>query len=120
MQKMRRREVLRAGVSTAVALQRPWVFASSSKPPVQQLAPKITARVAAIRGDNLDSMTRDAIDALRGMQAVVNPGETVFIKPNFVTFPWAQHNNCFHIGECTKPDIIIAATEECLKADYGE
>jgi uncharacterized protein (DUF362 family) len=53
------------------------------------------------------------------MQAVVNTGETVFIKPNFVTFPWAQHNNCFHIGECTKPDII-AATEECLKADYGE
>jgi len=120
MQKMRRREVLRAGVSTAVALQTPGVFASSSKPPVQQLAPKITARMAAIRGDNLDSMTRDAIDALRGMQAVVNPGETVFIKPNFVTFPWAQHNNCFHIGECTKPDIIIAATEECLKADYGE
>ena len=113
---MRRREVLRAGVSTAVALQRPWVFASSSKPPVQQLAPKITARMAAIRGDNLDSMTRDAIDALGGMQAVVNPGETVFIKPNFVTLPWAQYNNCFHIGECTKPEIVIAVTEECLKA----
>ena len=87
MQKMRRREVLRAGVSTALALQRPWIFASSSKPPVQQLAPKITARVTAIRGDNLDSMTHDAIDALGRMQAVVNPGETVFIKPNFVTFP---------------------------------
>ena len=43
--------------------------------------------MAAIRGDNLDSMTHDAIDALGRMQAVVNPGETVFIKPNFVTFP---------------------------------
>lgn len=67
MQEMRRREVLRAGVSTAVALQRPWVFASSSKPPVQQLAPKITVRMAAIRGDNIDSMTRDAIDALKSL-----------------------------------------------------
>jgi hypothetical protein len=66
MQKMRRPEVLRAGVNTAVALQRPWVFASSSKPPVQQLALKITAPVAAIRRDKLDSMTCDAIDALGG------------------------------------------------------
>ncbi len=65
MQEMRRREFLRAGVITAVALQRPWVFASSSKPPVQQLAPKTTARVAAIRRDNLDSMTRNAIDSLK-------------------------------------------------------
>jgi uncharacterized protein (DUF362 family) len=78
------------------------------------------AQVAAIRGDNLDSMTRDAIDALGGMQAIVNKGETVFIKPNFVSFPWAQYNNCFHTGECTKPEIIIAVTEECLKAGAAE
>jgi len=61
-------------------------------------------------------MTRDAIDALGGIRTVVDEGETVFIKPNFVTFPWAKHNRCFHVGECTKPEIIIAVTEECLKA----
>ena len=65
-------------------------------------------------------MTRDAIDAIGGMKTIVNEGETVFIKPNFVSFPWAQYNNCFHIGECTKPEIIIAAAEECLKAGASE
>jgi len=82
--------------------------------------PEINAKVAAIRGKNLDSMTRDAIDALGGIHTVVNKGETVFIKPNFATFPWAKHNRCFHVGECTKPEIIIAVTEECLKAGAAE
>ena len=65
-------------------------------------------------------MTRDAVDALGGMPAVVNKGETVFIKPNFVSIPWAQHNKCFHIGDCTKPEIIIAVADECLKAGAAE
>jgi uncharacterized protein (DUF362 family) len=54
------------------------------------------------------------------MGRVVNEGETVFIKPNFVTVPWAQHNRCFHAGECTKPEIIVAAAEACLQAGAAE
>jgi len=121
MQKIKRREFLKASVSTTVALGTPWLFTScKDKKSVQEPSQEINAQVAAIRGDNLDSITRDAIDALGGIQTVVNKGETVFIKPNFVSFPWAQYNNCFHIGECTKPEIIIAVTEECLKAGAGE
>ena len=117
MQKIKRREFLKASVSTAVALRTPWLFTScKDKKSVQEPSQEINAQVAAIRGDNLNSMTRDAIDALGGIQTVVSKGETVFIKPNFVSFPWAQYNNCFHKGECTKPEIIIAVTEECLKA----
>jgi uncharacterized protein (DUF362 family) len=80
----------------------------------------ITARAAAITGDNLYAITRDAIDAVGGMNTIVNKGDTVFIKPNFVTIPWADSNNCFHTGECTKPEIILAVAEECLKAGAGE
>jgi len=121
MQKIKRREFLKEGVSTAVALGTPWLFTSCrDKKPIQERSQEINAQVAAIRGDNLDSMTRDAIDALGGTKTVVNKGETVFIKPNFVSFPWAQYNNCFHIGECTKSEIIIAVTEECLKAGAEE
>lgn len=120
MQKIKRREFLKASVSTAVALGTPWLFTSCNKISAQDPSQEINAQVAAIRGDNLDSMTRDAIDALGGMQTVVNKGEIIFIKPNFVSFPWAQYNNCFHIGECTKPEIIIAVTEECLKAGAAE
>ena len=55
-----------------------------------------------------------------GMRTVVNKGETVFVKPNFMSFPWAKYNKCFHVGECTKPEIIIAVAEECLKAGAAE
>ncbi len=120
MQKINRREFLKASGSTAVALKTPWLFTSFKKESVKKPSKETNAQVAAIRGDNLDSMTRDAIDALGGIQTVVNKGETVFIKPNFVSFPWAQYSNCFRIGECTKPEIIIAVTEECLKAGAAE
>ncbi len=119
MHKTNRRNFLKASVSAAVAVASPWPLATcrGSAPESSQ---EINAKVAAIRGKNLDSMTRDAIDALGGIRTVVNKGETVFIKPNFVTFPWAKYNKCFHVGECTKPEIIIAVTEECLKAGAAE
>ena len=119
MQKTKRRDFLKAGIGAAVAMGSPWALTmcrGSTKEP----APEINAQVAAIRGDNLDSMTRDAIDALGGIQTVVNKGETVFIKPNFVSIPWAKDNKCFQAGECTKPEIIIAVMEECLKAGAAE
>jgi uncharacterized protein (DUF362 family) len=121
MHKIKRREFLKASVSTAVALGTTSLSTSckgneSSQEPSQ----KIKAKVAAVRGNNLDSMTRDVIDALGGIKTIVNEGETVFIKPNFVSFPWAQYNKCFQVGECTKPEIIIAVMEECLKAGAKE
>ncbi|MHC4401027.1 MAG: DUF362 domain-containing protein [Planctomycetota bacterium] len=119
MQNTKRRDFLKASVSTAVAMGSPWPLAAC-RGSAQEPSPEINAQVAAIRGDRLDSMTRDAIDALGGIHTVVNKGQTVFLKPNFVSFPWAKHNKCFHIGECTKPEIIIAVTEECLKAGAAE
>jgi uncharacterized protein (DUF362 family) len=75
-----------------------------------------TARVAAIRGSDLYAMTRDALDAVGGIQSVVHEGETVFIKPNMVTLPWSGQRNRFVIGECTKAEIITTVAEECLRA----
>jgi uncharacterized protein (DUF362 family) len=51
---------------------------------------------------------------------VVNPGESVFIKPNMVSLPWAAHGNSFTGGECTKPEIVAGVTEECLLAGAAE
>ncbi|MBN2595057.1 MAG: DUF362 domain-containing protein, partial [Sedimentisphaerales bacterium] len=117
MQKIKRREFLQASISTTVALGTSYLSTScKGNESSQETLQKKTSKVAAICGANLDSMTRDAIDALGGIKTFVNKGERVFIKPNFVTFPWAQYNNCFHKGECTKPEIVIAVTEECLKA----
>jgi uncharacterized protein (DUF362 family) len=121
MQKIKRREFLKTGVGATLALGTPWTFVQcQDKKSVPETPIRINAQVAAIRGDNLDVMTRDALDALGGIKSVVNQGETVFIKPNFVSFPWAQSNNCFHTGECTKTEILIAVTDECLKAGAAE
>jgi uncharacterized protein (DUF362 family) len=121
MQKIKRREFLKTGVCATLALGNTWSLAScQEKKSIPETPLKINAQVAAIRGNNLDAITRDALAALGGIKTVVNKGETVFIKPNFVSFPWAQSNNCFHTGECTKPEILIAVTEECLKAGAAE
>ncbi len=78
------------------------------------------AQVAAVRGQDLGAMTRDALDGLGGIGRVVHEGESVFIKPNMVTLPWAQYGNVFARGECTKPEIVIAVAEECLRAGASE
>ncbi len=78
------------------------------------------ASVSAVRGSDLYSMTRDALDAIGGIETVVNEGESVFIKPNMVTLPWGEHGNRFTIGECTKPEIVITVAEECLRVGASE
>lgn len=75
-----------------------------------------TAQVAAVRGTDLRDMTRDVLDAIGGIDTVVHPGETVFIKPNMVTLPVAGHSDVFAAGECTKPEVLIAVAEACMEA----
>jgi uncharacterized protein (DUF362 family) len=79
-----------------------------------------TARVSAVTGTDLASMAREVLDPLGGIGVVVHPGETVFIKPNMVTLPWAPQSNVFTGGECTKPEIVVAVAEECLRAGAAE
>ncbi|UCC71626.1 MAG: DUF362 domain-containing protein [Gemmatimonadota bacterium] len=93
---------------------------SAGTPQEPPIPPEPTATVSAVRGTDLYAMTRDALDAIGGIQEVVHEGETVFIKPNMVTLPWASSGNVFANGECTKPEICIATAEECLKAGAAE
>jgi uncharacterized protein (DUF362 family) len=79
------------------------------------------ARVAAARGTELAAMTREVLARLGGIESVVHPGETVFVKPNMVTLPWAGPSyDPFRLGECTKPEIAIAVAEECLRVGASE
>jgi len=79
-----------------------------------------TAQVAAVRGTDLYAMTRDVLDSIGGIDTVVHEGETVFIKPNMVTLPWAENRHPFALGECTKPEIVVAVAEQCLQAGASE
>ncbi len=112
-----RRKFIKTGICTSMALGIPgMLYGCGPEKTALPSSEGIAARVAAIRGEDLYAMTREALDAIGGMQSIVGEGESVFIKPNMVTFPWAKQNSCFHAGECTKPEIIITVAEECLKA----
>jgi uncharacterized protein (DUF362 family) len=79
------------------------------------------ALVAAVRGTDLYAMTRDVLNLLGGIQTVVGEGESVFIKPNMVTLPFARDTwDPFSEGECTKAEILIAVAEECLRVGASE
>lgn len=74
-----------------------------------------SARVAVVRGLDLGAMAREALAAFGGAEAIVKPGETVFIKPNFGAVGMVKYNPIVK-GDSVKPEIVIAVAEECLKA----
>ena len=118
MHRITRRELLRLGAGAAIVLGAPQILTGCRG---EEAAPKPIARVAAIRGEDLYAMTREALEAVGGAQKIVNEGETVFIKPNMVTLPFVPSiGNRFVAGECTKPEIVIAVAEECLRAGAAE
>jgi uncharacterized protein (DUF362 family) len=77
------------------------------------------ARVVATLGDDLREMTRQALAASGGAEAIVAPGERVFIKPNFGAFGMVKYN-AVAAGDSTKPEIALTVAEECLKAGAAE
>jgi uncharacterized protein (DUF362 family) len=103
--------------AAALVAQQP----STQPPTTPAVGALASAKVAAIRGNDLYAMTHEALEALGGIGRVVNQGDSVFIKPNMVTLPWAgDGRNPFRLGECTKPEIAIAVAEECLRAGARE
>jgi uncharacterized protein (DUF362 family) len=140
MRKLSRREALKLGAGAAAGLGAAHVLGGcggeSSVVPPPTTAPSLpqaelticqgtvvepNAQVAAVRGTDLYAMTRDVLNLLGGMQTVVGEGESVFIKPNMVTLPFARASwNPFSEGECTKPEILIAVAEECLRVGASQ
>ena len=119
MAKLTRRDVLRRGGEACLAMGAARLLSGCTLPCI---APEPTgeptdasARVAAIQGTNLADMARDALDAFGGAAAFVNPGETVFIKPNFGALGMVKYNPITE-GDSVKPEIVIAVADECLKA----
>jgi uncharacterized protein (DUF362 family) len=123
MKKITRREFLKISAGSAVAAGVPLLVPGCSKSGTEYVPPpppQINAQVAAVKGTDLYEMSRNVLAELGGIETIVNPGETVFIKPNMVTLPWAPDSNCFALGECTKVEILVAVAEECLKAGVSE
>ena len=109
---------LSASAGTALAASQILAGCGGDQDPVPTKANKHPSRVAAVRGTDLHEMARQALEVLGGAGAIVRPGDTVFIKPNFMAV--GMFANPFVTGWSTKPEILIAVTEECLKAGASE
>lgn len=134
MKKLSRREALRLGAGAAGGLGVSRLFVgcggdspgapSAEEPPLsvcQGAVAEPSAQVAAARGTDLSAMTRSVLNRLGGLQTVVAEGESVFIKPNMVTLPFAREDwDPFREGECTKVEILVALAEECLRVGASE
>lgn len=123
MKKITRRDFLKLSASSAVAAGVPLFIPGCKESGTSYVPPdppQINAQVVAVKGNDLYDMTRNLLTELGGIETVVQQGETVFIKPNMVTLPWAPAQNCFTLGECTKVEILVAVSEECLKAGASE
>ena len=124
MRKVDRRDFLRISAGAAVLLGASPLLADctdSGTPSPPTSTPQPRTQVSLIKGNDLRAMARDAVDALGGIGSVVHQGETVFIKPNFVTIGWmSKGREAISTGECTKPEILSAVAEECLKAGAAE
>ncbi|MCF7907340.1 MAG: DUF362 domain-containing protein [Candidatus Omnitrophica bacterium] len=79
----------------------------------------VTTEVSIIKGYNLYSITREAIDAIGGMKSIVKKGNKVFIKPNYVSGGLNGHDPVT-TGEIAHPEVVASVAEECLKAGAKE
>lgn len=117
-----RRDFVRVSAMAASAAAVGGCHSSPASPHIDEPEEVVdpTARVHAVTGTDLPTMTHRILDDMGGIGTVVHEGETVFIKPNMVTLPWAHLQNVFAVGECTKPEIVVAVAEACLQAGASE
>jgi uncharacterized protein (DUF362 family) len=118
----RRQFLLRAARAGSVAVGTPLLLSGCVGAPFDTLipsntAPKATARakVGTASGTDLAELAHAALERIGGIARVVRPGETVFIKPNLLTAGLPRSNHT-QTGEITKPELIVAVAEECLRA----
>ena len=89
MQKTKRRDFVKATVSTAVAMGSPWPL-TACRGSAQEPSPETNAQVAAIRGSNFDSMTRDAIEKIRGPGTLKECQNSEFSTNSYILEPFWQ------------------------------
>jgi len=79
----------------------------------------ISTEVAVVKGRNLYSLTKKAINLLGGMKKIVKPGDKVFIKPNYISGGLDGHDPVT-AGEISHPEVVASVAEECVKAGAKE
>ncbi len=79
----------------------------------------ISTEVSIVKGNNLYSLAKKAINLLGGMKKIVSPGDKVFIKPNYISGGMDGHDPVT-AGEISHPEVVASVAEECIKAGAKE
>ncbi|MFH1397311.1 MAG: DUF362 domain-containing protein [Candidatus Omnitrophota bacterium] len=79
----------------------------------------VNSQVSIAKGNDLYSITKKAINLLGGMRTVVQKGDKVFIKPNYVSGGLDGHDPVT-AGEIAHPEVVASVAEECVKAGAKE
>jgi len=72
-------------------------------------------QVAIAKGMNIAEITRNSLNLIGGMKSIVKKGQTVFIKPNYISGGLDGHDPVTS-GEIAHPDVVATVAEECVKA----
>ena len=99
----------------------PTVVIASSRD--EELAEMRAPLDADLSYEQVDAVVRRALDldsSPKALRRIISETDWVVIKPNMVTLPWAAQSDVFAGGECTKPEIVVAVAEECLRAGAAE
>jgi uncharacterized protein (DUF362 family) len=84
--------------------------------------------VAIIQGPDIATITREAIQAVGGMEGVIDTGDKVFIKANWLdglvseTIDHGPYHNVTakQLGMISDPTVLVTVAEECLRAGASQ
>jgi len=71
------------------------------------------SQVSVVKGSDIESSVRTALDLIGGIQRIVKPGDTVLIKPNFSVGVSSR------TGVITDPRVVEVVVEICKEASPG-
>lgn len=108
-----RRNFLKVGVAAGAALYGLSLIGNREKP-LQLKPPRkgdLKKGLVVVHGEQPRQMTRKAIEALGGMDRLVQKGDIVVIKPNMA---WADKGPEWATN--TNPEVVAALVEMCIEA----
>lgn len=80
-----------------------------------QVSTDTLSEVSICRGMNIPDITREALKRIGTMRSIVKSGQTVFIKPNYISGGLDGHDPVTS-GEIAHPDVVATVAEEAVKA----
>lgn len=113
MRKFTRREFIKNTVYLGGAL------ALGKISPEKLFAQSHQAAVSITQGLNVSKITKEALEMIGGVGGIVNPGQKVFIKPNYIAGGLMGHDPVTS-GEIPHPEVVATVARECVKAGAKE